>query len=102
MNFWHFYLNEHANARNRAMHLVGTSIAFGLLLGAIALQNPWYLLAALLAGYAFAWIGHLVFEKNRPATFRHPLKSFASDWRMWGLFLAGRLNRHIERASNDS
>ena len=46
--------------------------------------NPWWLLGAGVAGYGFAWFSHLRFEKNRPATFRHPLYSFMGDWLMSG------------------
>lgn len=97
-DFWTFYLNEHAHPTNRAMHLAGTSLAAAFLVLAVVLLNPWLLLPALLVGYAFAWIGHFAFEKNRPATFRHPWRSLASDWKMWGLWLTGRLGRHLEAA----
>ncbi|QDO86779.1 DUF962 domain-containing protein [Shewanella psychropiezotolerans] len=33
-------------------------------------------------GYGFAWVGHFMFEKNRPATFQYPLYSFLADWVM--------------------
>lgn len=96
-DFFTFYLGEHRNATNRALHLAGTSIAFLLLVAAVVFLQPWFLLAALLSGYAFAWFGHAFFEKNKPATFKAPFKSFASDWRMWGLWLAGRLGKEMER-----
>jgi hypothetical protein len=38
---------------------------------------------ALIQGYAWAWIGHFLIEKNRPATFTYPLYSFLGDWKMW-------------------
>ncbi len=41
--------------------------------------------------YACAWIGHFGFEKNRPATFKYPLWSLVSDWKMWGHMVRGRL-----------
>ncbi|MFA7542333.1 MAG: DUF962 domain-containing protein, partial [Lysobacterales bacterium] len=53
--------------------------------------RPQYLLYGLLAGYGFAWIGHFVFEKNRPATFRHPLYSLIGDWVMFKDMLTGRI-----------
>jgi len=44
-----------------------------------------------IAGYAFAWTGHFFFEKNQPATFRHPLYSLRGDFRMLREVLTGRL-----------
>ena len=42
-------------------------------------------------GYGFAWVGHFFFEKNRPATFSHPVYSFAGDWVMFKDILIGRI-----------
>ena len=53
--------------------------------------RPWLLLAALLCGYGFAWVGHFFFEKNRPATFKHPLYSFVGDWAMFKDILTGKI-----------
>jgi hypothetical protein len=64
--------------------VAGAFIAFLLTL------NPWWLLAMPLVGYGFAWVGHFVFEKNRPATFQYPLWSLMGDWRMWFETLIGR------------
>ena len=51
----------------------------------------WWLLAMPVAGYGFAWVGHFIFEKNRPATFQYPLYSFLGDWVMLKDMLTGRI-----------
>lgn len=95
--FWPYYLREHAKPGTRALHLAGTAIALACILAAIVTRNGWLLLVALVAGYAFAWVGHFFVEKNRPATFTYPLKSFAGDWMMFGYFVTGRLGKELHR-----
>jgi hypothetical protein len=89
--FYPFYLGEHQNRTCRRLHFVGTSLAVVCIVLAIALREPWLLLGALLSGYAFAWVGHFFFEKNRPATFKHPLYSFVGDWVMYKDIWIGRI-----------
>jgi hypothetical protein len=89
--FYPFYLSEHANAVSRRLHFAGTSISVALLLAAVFLSSGWLLLVALIQAYALAWIGHLFFEHNRPATFRYPWFSFLGDWRMWWEILTGKV-----------
>lgn len=80
------------------MHLTGTSIALGAGLYSVlcavvmlashlrrdidryipkSLRPSWdakewfrFAISAIVQGYAWAWMGHAVFEKNRPATFK--------------------------------
>ena len=89
--FWPRYLGEHRRAATRALHYIGTSLGLVLLAGAVA-AGSWALAAAgLVCGYAFAWIGHALVERNRPATFTHPWWSFVSDFRMLFTWLGGGL-----------
>ena len=81
--FWPYYLREHRQPGTRVLHLVGTTLALLLLIAAVVTGRPALLVGALLAGYGFAWVGHFVFEKNRPASFKRPLWSFMGDWRMY-------------------
>ncbi len=89
--FYPFYLSEHSNRVSRRLHFIGSCGVLALLLVAILQRDMRWLLAALLCGYGFAWVGHFFFEKNRPATFKHPLYSFAGDWVMFKDILTGRI-----------
>jgi len=89
--FYPFYLEEHSNRTSRRLHFVGSCGALAFVAAAIATANPWWLLGGLACGYAFAWVGHFFFEKNRPATFRHPFYSFVGDWVMFRDILTGRI-----------
>jgi len=90
-DFYPFYLSEHANRTCRRLHFAGTSLGLACLALAVTTQNAWWILAGLVLGYAFAWVGHYFFEKNRPATFTYPFYSFLGDWVMWKDVLAGRI-----------
>jgi len=89
--FYPFYLSQHADRGCRRLHFLGTTLGLGSVIVALATLNFRWLLAGLAAGYLLAWIGHFFFEKNRPATFRHPVYSFLGDWVMWKDMLTGRI-----------
>lgn len=90
-DFYPFYLSEHADRTNRRIHFAGTSIALLIVVASVATARPLLLLAALVVGYTFAWVGHFKFEKNRPATFKYPFYSFLADWVMWKDVLIRRI-----------
>lgn len=90
--FYPYYLQEHSHVVSRRLHFVGSWGVLVLLATALLTRNGWWMLAALLCGYGFAWVGHCFFEKNRPATFRHPLYSFLGDWVMFKDILVGKVN----------
>lgn len=90
--FYRFYLTEHRNIMSRRLHVVGSSIGLYCMTKAIRHKKAKYVLYGLVAGYACAWVGHFVFEKNRPASFKQPLYSFISDWRMFADVLRGNLS----------
>lgn len=89
--FYPYYLAEHSNRNCRRLHFVGSWLVLAVLAWAMVSRNPWWLLATPLIGYGFAWVGHFVFEKNRPATFKYPAWSLAGDWVMFKDILIGRV-----------
>ena len=89
--FYPYYLGEHQNPTCRRLHFAGTALLL-LILVTTLLTERWALLILLpVVGYGFAWVGHFVFEKNRPATFRHPWYSLAGDFVMFADILRGRI-----------
>ncbi|XGC82369.1 Mpo1-like protein [Bdellovibrio bacteriovorus] len=90
-DFWPFYLGEHSNPLNRRIHFAGTFLVHVIVVLAI-LNQKWSLLWWLpLVGYGFAWAGHFFIQKNKPATFKHPLWSLIGDFKMFYLMCRGRL-----------
>lgn len=90
-DFYPFYLREHSNIMCRKLHFLGTSGVIALLLLFFFTGNLWLLAMIPLSGYGFAWVGHFGFEKNRPASFKHPLYSMMGDFRMFWDILTGRV-----------
>ncbi|MDX2298122.1 MAG: DUF962 domain-containing protein [Xanthomonadaceae bacterium] len=90
--FYPFYLGEHSNRTCRRLHFVGSGLVLGVLAAVIMGElGPLWLLSIPVIGYGFAWVGHFVFEKNRPATFTYPVWSLIGDWVMFGEMLTGKI-----------
>ena len=65
-------------------HVVGM-----LVLPTIA--SPVLFPAGVAFAYGCAWVGHFKLEKNKPATFKYPLWSLVSDFKMWGHMARGQI-----------
>lgn len=100
--FWPHYVHAHRNPVNRALHYAGTTAAIGTVAAATVTLNPAWLLLTPVVGYGPAWIGHFVFEKNKPATFDHPLWSLRADFKMLGLALRLKMRAEVERVCGGS
>lgn len=93
--FFPFYLGEHTDPRNRALHYIGTVSAATTLAVAVVTANPFLLPVVPIVGYAPSWFGHFVIEKNRPATFTYPVWSLRGDLRMLRLAITGQIGDQL-------
>jgi len=90
-DFYPYYLRAHQNRTNRRLHFFGTTLVI-LLLASILATGAWvWLLLVPFAGYGPAWAGHFYLERNRPATFKHPLYSLIGDFRMYADTWRGKI-----------
>jgi hypothetical protein len=89
--FYPYYLSEHRDPTCRRLHFVGTGLVITLLVWATVSGQPALLWLLPVIGYGFAWVGHFFFEKNRPATFKHPVYSLIGDFAMFRDILTGRI-----------
>lgn len=96
-DFWPFYLSQHRNSYCRLAHFIGSWAALSMLLFSIVFGSFAAFFFGILTGYGFAWIGHFVFEKNRPATFSYPVYSFYGDWKMFWMTLTRKLEKELKK-----
>ncbi len=88
--FYKFYLTEHQDKTSRILHFIGTFLVFALTGIFIYLKAGWNWILVPVVGYGFAWVGHFFFEKNKPATFKYPLRSLLSDFKLFFEILIGK------------
>mgnify|MGYP001327895822 FL=1 len=89
--FYPYYLSEHKNKINKLLHVIGSLFALFFLSVIIFLREYRLIPLSLLFGYFFAWVGHFIFEKNKPATFKYPIYSLMGDWVMLKDILLGKI-----------
>ncbi|MEA5458548.1 DUF962 domain-containing protein [Arcicella sp. LKC2W] len=89
--FYPYYLTEHQNSISKLLHFIGTGLIILILILGLLTADYQYLWFIPLVGYGFAWVGHFFFEKNKPATFKHPFYSLASDFMMFFDILSGKV-----------
>jgi hypothetical protein len=75
------------------MHVIGQIITIAFVFQVIRCECWPLLLLAPLIVYPFAWTGHYVFEKNKPAAFSKPLWAKICDWIMFKDWIIGRVER---------
>lgn len=95
--FWPFYIGEHRVPLSRGLHYAGTTIATTTAIIAATTGRWWLLPLALVFGYGPAWVGHFFIENNKPASFKYPLWSLRSDYKMLWLAARGKMAAEVTR-----
>lgn len=96
--FYKMYLCEHSHPFNRLLHHIGTLMFLLFLLLAFWTHIFFLLFIGIGLGYGFAWLGHFKIEKNTPTTFRAPIYSLLSDFRMLYDFFTFQLDQKVQEA----
>ncbi|HET7433651.1 MAG TPA: DUF962 domain-containing protein [Thermoanaerobaculia bacterium] len=95
-DFWPFYVRAHSRPRTRLLHAIGSILAL-LCVTLAFIKSAWWLIAAPVIGYAFAWYAHFFVEHNKPATFGHPFYSLAADYVMLFKIVTGRMGEEVRK-----
>eukprot|EP00762_Andalucia_godoyi_P002585 ANDGO_03410.mRNA.1 hypothetical protein DICPUDRAFT_151843 len=88
--FYPFYIGEHSKPLTKLFHFIGTFLVICIFLFSMWTENLGYLIYMPVAGYSFAWASHFFIEQNKPATFKYPTYSLASDFIMFYELLVGK------------
>ena len=97
-SFWLAYLREHASPLTRRLHYFGAIAGVTIAAVAVASSSPPLAAATLVAGYGPAWAAHALVERNKPASFRAPIRSLLCDFRLLACAVTGRLGGELARA----
>ena len=95
--YYKHYLTLHKNKNCRRMHVLGqlVTICFVINVACVSyikgIQYVPLLLLSPFIVYPFAWTGHYLFEKNKPAAFKNPIKAKLCDWIMLYDIIKGKI-----------
>lgn len=88
--FYPVYLTQHQNTMNRILHFIGTGL-FGLcFITAMLFHNVIFFAMMPVAAFGFSWIGHVVFEKNKPGKLKFLFFTLMCDFILFGDLMMGR------------
>jgi hypothetical protein len=95
--FYPYYLSQHSNNVTRLLHFTGTIFAITNLIMFLYTRALNFLFYALISGYLFAWIGHMFFQRNKPAVFSYPWKSLLCDFIMCYRILTRQIQNDLKK-----
>ena len=89
--YYVIHLSQHTNNFNRFLHTIGITFAIFFMFLNFLKGNYLFVLISPLIGNAINLIGHLCFEKNKPATLKNPIFSLLSEFIMVYHILTGQI-----------
>ena len=89
--YYEHYLSLHQNKWTRRLHVVGQLATICFVISMVSLKAWIFLALTPFIVYPFAWLGHFLFEKNKPAAWSHPLWAKACDWVMLKDMIVGKV-----------
>src|SRR5690242_10345188 len=95
--FWPYYVGEHRQPLTRTPHFIGNTNLLAWLLMAALRRSFRLAILGVITSYAFAWFGHFVIERNRPATFDYPVLSALADMRMYAKMWRGEMDAEVQK-----
>ena len=96
-DFWPFYLSRRTKTGTRTFHYFGSGLALMLLAKAVQASEPLLVPLAVATAFIYGWIGLWFVERTQPTSFRYPIWSLISDYRMFYLYLTRRLDDEMRR-----
>ena len=89
--YYEHYLSLHQNKWTRRLHVLGQLATIFFVISMISMKAWIFLLLTPFVVYPFAWLGHFLFEKNKPAAWSHPLWAKVCDWVMLKDMIIGKV-----------
>ena len=89
-DFYPVYLTQHQNTANRILHFMGTGLLGLCFVTAMLFHNVVFFALMPVAAFGFSWIGHIVFEKNKPGKLQYLFFTLMSDFMLFGDLMMGR------------
>ena len=92
MDYYEIYLSKHQQVGTRRLHFLGQVLTLLYIIYIVMYCSWWWLLLAPFVIYPTAILGHIVYEKNRPAFLSiNILKAKWADLRMCWDMIIGKL-----------
>ncbi|MBV2167053.1 MAG: DUF962 domain-containing protein [Kaistella sp.] len=88
--FYSYYLSQHRKKWTRIFHFAGTLLVIAVIIYVLQSGKERFLWYLPIFGWGFSAFSHYVFEKNKPTSFKYPVFTLISDFRMFFELLTGK------------